>query len=809
MIDTLASAFITARKKVIQHTFSHLNPAQREAVLTTNGPMLLLAGAGSGKTTVLINRIANLIKFGSGSDSTHVPEFITEDDVSFLERYISEPTDEAKARAENLCTLDAVLPWRIIAITFTNKAAGELKERLKAIPGLAGEDVWAMTFHSACARILRRDIDKLGYDKQFAIYDSTDTLALMKRILKDLDVDERVLAPKSVLNAIGKAKDALILPEEFEKSAENSADFRKKIIAAAYKEYMQRMKNANALDFDDLIMMTVLLFMQDTSVLEHYQKQFKHVLIDEYQDSNNLQYLFASMLSKLHGNICVVGDDDQSIYKFRGATIKNILSFENQYKDAKVLRLEQNYRSTEYILDAASDVISNNKGRKGKKLWTENGKGEKPSLHIVDNEREEAQFVADALIASRGEGRSWSQHAILYRMNAQSNQFEAAFKRAAIPYQIYGGIGFFDRAEVKDMLAYLCVIYNPHDDVRLLRIINTPTRGIGATTVARLYEIATGQGQSVYETIRNAKAHEAISNAAAKLSSFADLIDEMRELSEIMALDELYEELLRKTEYVKKLEEKKNDENLTKIENVRELKSNILSFMKENDGTLYDFLSETALYTDLDRDNSDYDKVLMMTIHSAKGLEFDTVFIVGAEDGIFPSSRAIGEAEEMEEERRLCYVGMTRAKRLLYFTAARRRMLFGKTAASQHSRFIREIDRSNIDINESSIAGYDFDTPENFGRSNDIADSFYDNYMPVKPNERPAVERTVKQSTAPISQSLSLKAGMQINHKTFGKGKIVTAIAAGNDLLMEIAFEEGGTKRMLRNSVVRYIEVID
>lgn len=813
--------YADARRKAISLDFKHLNDAQREAVLATQGPVLLLAGAGSGKTTVLMNRIANLLKYGCGSDSEYVPEYATEDDLLFLEKYIhiGEGDGNENARIRELCAVDCVEPWRLIAITFTNKAAGEMKQRLERMLGTGSEDIWAMTFHSACARILRHDIDRLGYDNSFAIYDTSDAASLMKRILKDFGIEERSLSHKAVLANISRAKDAMISADDYIESAEKSFDSRKKIIGRAYLEYTNRMKSSNSLDFDDLILLAVKLFAENRDVLERYQKRFKYVLVDEYQDTNNLQYLLASALAGGHCNICVVGDDDQSIYKFRGATIENILSFEKKYKNTRVIRLEQNYRSTGYILNAANDVIRNNNGRKGKKLWTENEIGEKPSLCVTEDEREEAQFAADSIIESVAAGRNWRDHAILYRMNAQSNQFETAFKRAGVPYRVFGGTGFYDRAEIKDMLAYLCVIHNPNDDVRILRVINNPPRGIGNTTVGRLSELAAQLGVSLFEAIKSSHSHDLLLPSSARLHLFSDMIDDLREYSESHSLDELYDALISRTGYIRLLEEKGLDENIARVENVRELKTNIVSFMNENGGSLFDFLSETALFTDLDRDDQSDDRALMMTMHSAKGLEFDTVFIVGAEEGVFPGIRSIGDPEEMEEERRLCYVAMTRAKRKLYFTSTQRRMLFGKTASAQPSRFLREISADNIDIHEParSFSGIGFDFSS--GSAIDISGSF-GRYGPAA-GRKPlssvygfapgSAASSRAYSAAAVSDAPLPSGGFQLNvgdvveHKAFGRGIVTGKSPAGGDALLEIAFDSEGTKRMLFNSAKRYM----
>jgi len=725
--------------------FSHLNEKQKEAVLATDGALLILAGAGSGKTTVLISRIANLL-INKGVD-----------------------------------------PHEIIAITFTNKAAGEMKQRLERMDIPGANDVWASTFHSACVRILRRDIDKLGYDRSFTIYDTTDSAALMKRILKEQEIEEKVLPHKTVLNYISRAKDDMESAEDFEYSARKAGDIRRVMIAEAYVEYEKRMQNSNALDFDDLILMTVKLLYSYPQVLSYYQNRFRYVMVDEYQDTNNLQYKLTAALAGGYGNICVVGDDDQSIYKFRGATIENILNFENQFKGAKVIRLEQNYRSTSAILDAANDVIQKNKYRKGKTLWTQNATGDKPVLHIVPDERKEAEFAAEEIIKSNKKRRNWQEHVILYRMNAQSNQFETAFKRLGIPYRIFGGTGFYDRAEIKDMLAYLCVIHNPHDDVRLLRIINNPTRGLGDTTISKLVSIAGELGISVFEAISVADKYENVKSAVPKLRKFAEMIHKLREIAASSELDELYDELIKHTGYIRMLEDKKSEENISRIENVYELKTNIIVFKEETGGSLFDFLSETTLYTDMDRDDSSTDRVLLMTMHSAKGLEFDTVFIVGAEDGIFPGLRTIGDLSEMEEERRLCYVAMTRAIRKLHFISAKQRMIFGKTSNNTPSRFLGEIKRENLEIIESSQPfGPAFSTP-----------------YKTKPSFTfPSAEQ--KNNTP----SVTFGTGDVVKHNTFGTGVVKSISAAGGDALLEIDFKEHGTKRLMQKQAAQFMKKV-
>jgi DNA helicase-2/ATP-dependent DNA helicase PcrA len=832
MTDTLRHEFIKARRAIIAREFAHLNDMQLQAALSTEGPLLLLAGAGSGKTTVLINRIANLVRFGRGSDSDEIPPHITEEDAAYLISYAQNPTDEGRARAMALCAVEPVEPWRLMAITFTNKAADELKQRLERMLGPGARDIWAMTFHAACVRILRRDADRLGYDRAFTIYDTTDSLALIKRVVKDLNFDEKAFPPRSVLSQISRAKDAMLSAEAFAQEAEKSRDLRRARVGKIYLEYAKRMKAANALDFDDLLLLCVRLLEEYPDVLAFYQRKFRYILIDEYQDTNQLQYRFASALAKGHRNICVVGDDDQSIYRFRGATIENILSFESQYKDARVIRLEQNYRSTGKILDAANDVIQNNTGRKGKTLWTKNDAGEPVTLYMARDEREEADFVASRIIANVAKGAKWSDHAVLYRMNAQSAQLEFAFKHAGVPYRVIGGLRFFDRAEIKDILAYLCVISNPNDDLRLARIVNTPARGIGQATMDAVALLAARHGVSAFEVMRRAGDYEALKRAAPRLRAFAEMMEELTELSRTQPLDLLYDALLDKTGYIRALEEKGTEENETRIENVRELKTNIIAFMKQNpEGTLFDFLSDIALYTDIDEYEQTDDRAVMMTMHSAKGLEFPVVFIVGAEEGMFPGVKSIGEPEEMEEERRLCYVAITRAKQKLYFTAAERRMIFGQTRGSKVSRFVEEIAPHNIVVEGARRApSYTFDDDEpargyGFARQTDgfgarvrqtrisfddiprSSDSYGAPPRVKPPEKRSAEVPSFMKRPAPAGVE-SFAVGDIVQHKAFGRGEVISVKESGNDALMEVNFEGAGVKKLMRNSAAAFMTKI-
>lgn len=775
MAQSLEQRFLTARKEYITRQFSHMNPMQLEAVLTTEGPLLLLAGAGSGKTTVLINRIANLIRFGCAAGSDELARPVTEEDVCFLEGELAKPHEENRAAADELCALHPAAPWSIIAITFTNKAANELKERLTAMLGPEANDVWAMTFHSACCRILRREIERIGYDRSFTIYDTADSERVIKEILRDRNLDEKTFPPRSVLGMISKAKDQMASPEAFAKDAGD--DYRLKRIAELYKEYQSRLKASNAVDFDDIILLTVQILQQFEDVRDYYQRKFRYVLIDEYQDTNHLQYLLASLLAGRYENICVVGDDDQSIYRFRGATIRNILDFEKEYKGARVIRLEQNYRSTQSILDAANAVISNNHGRKGKKLWTNNGAGDNILFYEAYNESDEANFVANNIL-TESHGKNFKDFAILYRTNAQSNAMEYAFKRCGIPYRIIGGTRFFDRAEVKDMLAYLWVISNRADDLRLKRIINQPPRGIGAKTVETIERLCAASGKPLYSVVSDPYSYPAMERSAQKLMNFTVLIEECAELAQTLPLPDFYEELLIRTGYVKMLEEKDELENRTRLENVRELKSSIVNYVENTDTpTLSGFLEEIALYTDIEQYDQDADAVVMMTMHSAKGLEFPNVYVIGMEEGLFPGMRSIGDPEEMEEERRLCYVAITRAKKHLTLTCAKQRMLYGRTSVNRHSRFIEEIP-------PELITGKKAELPKTYQK-------------PAQPQHQPRAWTDSFQTRKTQAALPDFRKGDMIVHDTFGRGMILSVLKMGNDAMLEIAFDQVGTKRLM------------
>lgn len=775
-----ASEYAQLKQNALNKAFANMNDEQRKAVLHTEGPLLILAGAGSGKTTVLVNRVANIVRFGKAAASQLVPS-LTDDDIKFLRGF--EGRDEADSeRLAGIIAIDTPKPWNILAITFTNKAAGELKERLHAMLGACADDIMAATFHSACVRILRREIEVLGYNKSFTIYDSDDSLRVIKDAMKTNGVDDKTFPPKSVLSAIGRAKDDMLTPEQY--AAANSGDYRASIIAKLYRVYQNTLKNANAVDFDDIIVLTVRLFSDFPEVLEHYQNRYKYIMVDEYQDTNHAQYKLVSMLAEKHKNLCVVGDDDQSIYKFRGATIENILSFEQQFEGTSVIRLEQNYRCTQRILDAANSVISHNTERKGKTLWTDNGSGEQVKLNRGADEQAEARFVVDTVLENIDGGAKYKDHAILYRMNAQSNMLERAFVKAGVPYKIVGGLRFFERKEIRDIVAYLSVINNPNDTIRLKRIINEPKRGIGDSTVAAVGEIAAGLGISMFEVLQNADSYAQIQRKSKPLLDFARVITELIDAAAELPLGELLDAVLEKTGYTVFLLSQ-GFEGQTRLENIEELKSTIVKFDEENeDGDLSQFLEEIALYTDMDRTNLDDDVVLMMTMHSAKGLEFPYVFITGFEEGIFPGRMSMNSQSEIEEERRLAYVGITRAKKQLYITTAAQRLLFGQTTRNRLSRFAGEIPQNLLEVKDETLRiGHVAAT----GGVND-----------VNPY---SISTGGLSSTAvnPTQVQMKLAPGDIVSHKTFGEGMVLSVVPMGNDLLVEAAFDKSGTKKVMAN----------
>ncbi len=771
--------FIQLRKAVIKQYFNRMNDRQFEAVVTVNGPLLILAGAGSGKTTVLVNRVANLVKFGNGYRSSYIPEDLPSDAVAAGEDFLSGKTDFVP---DGVFSVSPVKPWHILAITFTNKAAGELKERIAARLGDAAQDIWAGTFHSICGKILRRYADLLGYTSHFTIYDTDDQRRLMKEIMRKGEVDEKAFPIKSVLAAISSAKDQLKTPSQMKEEA--GIDYRKQVIAALYQEYQNRLLHADAMDFDDMIVQTIVLLRKNSDVLDYYTEKFRYVLVDEYQDTNYAQYVLVSLLASGKNNLCVVGDDDQSIYRFRGATIENILNFEEQYPDATVIRLEQNYRSTSNILDAANAVIQNNRGRKGKTLWTDQGAGSSLTIHTAEDERQEARFVADTILERVRDGAKYGDHAVLYRMNALSNSVESVFARSGIPYRVVGGFRFYDRKEIKDVIAYLQVINNRQDDLRLRRIINEPKRGIGETTLNHAAALAAQLGISLYEVISHADEYVALSRAAHKLKDFCGMLDGLADLADELSVSDLFGEMLEKTGYREALEAE-GPEAAERLENVEEFLSTILQYEEENEEpSLSDFLEQIALFTDLDNLDQADDYVILMTIHAAKGLEFNTVFLIGMEEGVFPGNQTLfGGNEEMEEERRLAYVAITRARKDLFLTNTYTRMVFGTTARNIPSRFLKEIPeeltrRSGLLTRTSKSM-----TSVTYHRS------YATGGRPVISNEKPRLTPSVGHT--------EYRVGQRVSHRTFGNGMILSVQAMGNDTLLEIAFDTVGTKRIM------------
>lgn len=777
--------FLELRKKIIEKDFARMNDKQKQAIFTVNGPLLILAGAGSGKTTVLVNRIANIIKYGNAYNDVFIPEFVDEACINKLKIY-AQNEDNSTDLPFNL-SVDSARPWQILAITFTNKAANELKERLVNMLGEIGNDVWASTFHSTCAKILRQHAEKLGYSNHFTVYDTDDVKRLIKECQQTLNIDDKILSHKSIISAISHAKDNMISHKEYSHQAGN--DYRLTQIAKVYNMYQMRLIEADAMDFDDLLFNTVTLFRKCPDVLEYYQDKFHYVMVDEYQDTNKVQYEFIKLICQKRKNLCVVGDDDQSIYKFRGATIENILNFEKTYKDAKIIKLEQNYRSTQNILDAANAVIENNSERKGKKLWTQNNAGEKIHLHTAFNENDEANYIAETILNKVATGANYSDFAILYRMNAQSSNIERTFIKSGISYRIIGGHRFYERKEIRDVIAYLSVINNPNDEVRLRRIINRPKRSIGDKTISKITEIAVQTGQSLLEIIRHADEYSDLLRAALKLKKFANLIDGLIEASNNpdFSLHNLYQKVLEDIDYLENIKLEKDDVD-ARIENINELLSNIIKYEQENgdSASLEGFLEEVSLMTDIDNYDNNANAVTLMTMHSAKGLEFPVIFLPGFEEGIFPGTQSIYNPEELEEERRLAYVGITRAKKELYIINAETRMLFGSTSRNKPSRFSLEIPESLIEKTENKRA-----VQKTF---NDIKLNYK---APVK--SLSASARTFNHIERHQNNASFFVAGDVVVHKVFGKGNVLSARPMGNDTLLEINFDGVGNKKLMAN----------
>lgn len=815
--------FLTLREQIIKNEFSRMNEMQQKAVFHINGPLLILAGAGSGKTTVLVNRIANIVKYGDAYTSKEICRPVTESDVEMAKGYLN-GTMPLYPEVRELLAVNPAKPWEILAITFTNKAANELKERLVRFIGPEAEDIWAGTFHSICSKILRRFGDRIGYTSHFTIYDTDDSKRVMKECQRLLGIDDKVMSHKEILKAISKAKDSLIGVKEYAASAGN--DIRLKKYAEAYKLYQQLLKNADAMDFDDMIFNTVRLLEQDAEVRDYYQHKFKYVHVDEYQDTNNAQYKLVSLLGGGYNNICVVGDDDQSIYRFRGATIENIMNFEKEFKNATLIRLEQNYRSTGHILNAANAVIKNNQERKGKNLWTDAGDGEKIVVFTAESETDEAMYIADEVSTGVAQGRKFADHAILYRTNAQSNALERAFVRMGIPYRVIGGKRFYERKEVRDALAYLSVLNNPSDNVKLRRIINEPKRGIGDTTVNNAADIAAGLGVSLYDVFKEAEQYDRISRSAGKLHQFISMMDELRAKLEDMPMYDVFDELLDVTGYLQGLALDK-DTYEDRLANLQELKSNMKRYLEENEeGDLSSFLEEVSLLSDIDAYNDQSDVVVLMTLHSAKGLEFPIVFISGMEEGIFPGRQSMYDPSEVEEERRLAYVGITRAREKLYLTNAATRMLYGSTTRNPASRFVAEIPQEYIaDPPEQpsmyaafSLRNQGREKPPSFagfggygsssysGSSYGVSEKAYNSgrsyYGSSTGKDYASSHKIGAKATKPKAATpsgVTYAMGDTVTHKAFGTGVILNVTPMGNDQLLEIAFDRAGTKKVMAN----------
>ena len=781
--------FFELRKKIIEKDFSYMNEKQRQAIFQVKGPLLILAGAGSGKTTVIVNRIANIVKYGNAYHSNEVRFEPTERDLRYMKAYL-DGDEDLRFDVEDLLSVEPARPWQILAITFTNKAANELKERLEKMLGEEAKDIWASTFHSSCVRILRKDGEVLGYSKNFTIYDTDDSKRLIKECQRQLNISESALSYKTIISEISKAKDSLISPDEYMKNA--GKDARMVRIAQVYKMYQEEMKKANAMDFDDIIVNTVNLLEKYSDVREYYQNKFKYIMVDEYQDTNHAQYKLTELLAGAHRNICVVGDDDQSIYRFRGATIENILSFEHRYAESNIIRLEQNYRSTQTILDVANEVISNNKKRKGKSLWTSNGAGDKVVINTAYDEGDEATFIADKISDGVSTGKfNFSDHAVLYRMNAQSNAIERTLVRSGIPYRIIGGHRFYERQEIRDAIAYLTVINNPEDNVRLRRIVNVPKRGIGDTTINKASEISSGLGISLYEVFRHSDEYEALKRSSKKLIAFCDLIETLSQNVDKIPLDELFSDVISKTDYLGhlRLDKEKGEE---RIENIYELVSNLKTYESENEEpTLAGFLEEVALMTDIDNYNAQQDAVVMMTIHSAKGLEFPVVFLPGMEEGIFPGIQSMYNPDDIEEERRLAYVGITRAKEKLFISHANLRMIFGSTTRNLPSRFVIEIPDALTERTGRQPASQR--TFDSLVRGDYEDRNYSGNGYLSKINQKP------QSAPKPKAPTVTFNVGDSVMHKVFGQGVIVSSKPMGNDAMLEIAFQKAGTKKLMAN----------
>ena len=777
----LRERFLKAKRSLFDALYDTLNPEQREAVYQVDGPLLVLAGAGSGKTTVLVKRIAHIIRYGNAYLSEHLPEDLSEAEVVALEGARSYDREIIASILERYRE-DAPPAWAVLAITFTNKAANEMKERLAKELGVEVEslEVWAGTFHSICVRMLRRFGEEIGLMRNFTIYDTDDQKRIVKNVLKELNIDDKMFPPKAVLPVISRAKDTMTTPIEFTASIGN--DYRMKQIAKIYAAYQKKLEEANAVDFDDIIMKTVMLLRDSDEVRSFYQHRFRYVLIDEYQDTNGAQFELARLLSGYHRNLMVVGDDDQSIYKFRGATIENILQFDKVFEDARVIKLEQNYRSSASILAAANAVIEHNDTRHGKKLWTAKAGGDRIVLAEVDDQNDEGVYVTEKILQLvRTENRKYSDFAVLYRMNAQSNAIEKVMARSGVPYRVLGGTRFYERKEIKDIMAYLCLINNPNDDLRLERIINEPKRKIGATTLTAIRDIAEVEGISMLAVCERAASYTALGRSASRLVEFAELIESFRTLADTAKLSELFRDVIDRSGYREMLIAE-GEESRERLENVEELISNAVEYESNNEeASLSGFLEEVALVSDIDNYDKDADAVVMMTMHSAKGLEFPVVFLPGMENGMFPSVSALSEHIELEEERRLAYVAITRAKEKLFLIHAKERLLYGSTQYNPLSRFVKEIPPLLLDKKDEkeqprarvSGGGY-----------------------------QPKIVGGIGGAKAPEKKKTAIEiftVGARVQHPTFGIGSVLSVRSLGSDTLYEVAFDTVGTKKLMGN----------
>ena len=824
MVNPFAERYLAAKRALFDKVYSSLNDKQKEAVFTVNGPLLILAGAGSGKTTVLVKRIAFLIRYGNAYYSEYVPYGTDDARIAEMENALSFEPEEIEKNILPEFISDPCPPWRVLAITFTNKAANEIKSRLESVLGSDEEDgvkdIWAGTFHSICMRILRTHGDRLGYDKNLTIYDTDDAKKCFSAVMKELDIDEKTMPIKAVMNAVSRAKDKLMSPEEFARDAGN--DYRLKQMARIYTAYQKRLESSNAMDFDDIIMKTVFLLRDHEEVRKIYQGRFRYVSVDEFQDTNEAQMELTRLLSGGFGNLMVVGDDDQSIYRFRGATIENILSFDRSFRNARVIKLEQNYRSTQNVLDAANAIIKNNTGRKGKTLWTGRGAGEKIHLRTVEDQNTEARYIVDVVQrAVAREGKRFSDFAVLYRTNAQSNSIERALVKSGVPYRIVKGHSFAERKEIKDIVAYLHLINNHADRERLLRIINEPKRKIGPKTLEAISALADENGTTMFAIMENAEHYVALARTAPTLVEFTKLINGLTALAEECSLEQLVKATLDRSGYRKMIEDAGQAE-ADRLENLDEFVSTAIEYQSSaEEPTLTGFLEELALVADVDSYDDNADAVVLMTIHSAKGLEFPVVFLPGMEDGIFPGSQTmLAGPEDMEEERRLAYVAVTRAKDVLYILHAKNRLFYGRTTCNPRSRFLGEIPDELLDEEEVGGApvmgaadrgGSAYGSPRGTGTTGGAygggrgyanGGMGYGSYATKKGPQRPKIQDTVTVAQPifkrkPAESTTAFSAGDRVSHAVFGTGEILSVRPMGTDILYEVVFEKVGTKKLM------------